>query len=321
MTIKTVAVTGATGFVGRHIVAQLLASGFTVRALVRDRAKASAVLPGHDAMGLVTGEIGDAGALAALTQQCDACIHLIGIIREAGRQTFQRIHVGATKHILDACNDAGVRRYIHMSALGASPIGRAEYQRTKFSAETLVRNSGLDWTIFRPGLIHGADGDFTQMAAKWCRGQIPPHIFLPYFSRREHTAQGSRTVVPRVSPVAVSDVARVFVGALHRERSIGEIYPLVGGEELDWRDLLTTMRDTLPNVGPKLEAIGLPGEIVALKAHLASLVGLGNFLPFDAGMAIMGQQDATASTTKAAAHLDYSPEGFRQAFGQYAASM
>ncbi|MBX3322207.1 MAG: NAD(P)H-binding protein [Phycisphaeraceae bacterium] len=321
MTIKNVAVTGATGFVGRFIVDELLARGYAVRALARDRAKAIAVLPQRSNLEVVVGEVGDASACCDLVAPAQACIHLVGIIRPVGRQTFERIHVGATRHMLEACAHAGVSRYVHMSALGASPLSRAEYQRSKFAAETLVRASGLDWTIFRPGLIHGAQGEFMRMAAKWCRSAAPPHIFLPYFSRRERGPAGSAVVTPTIDPVYVLDVARAFCDALERPTTVGEIYPLVGGSPLDWRAFLTTLRDALPNVGPRLEAIGLPGELMAMKARMATMVGLGNFLPFDEGMALMGQQDSTASLTKTQAHLNYAPIGFRNALPLYAASM
>lgn len=321
MTTRMVAVTGATGFVGRHMVRELLERGFAVRALARSRSKAAAVLPTGAAIEIVTGDILDQSACNDLVRGCDVCIHLVGIIRSVGRQTFERMHPGATRHIVAACETAGVRRYIHMSALGASPLGRAEYQRTKFAAESVVRASTLDWTMFRPGLIHGADGEFINMAAKWARGTAPPHFFMPFFSRRERGANGSRTVTPSVAPVYIDDLVRAFCDAIDHPATIGEIYPLVGSQTLDWRALLTTLRDTLPGGGPGLEAIGLPGEIMAFKARNAAMLGLGNLLPFDEGMAIMGSQDSTADLTKVQAHLAFHPLPFKEALGKYAASM
>ncbi|MFN9972401.1 MAG: SDR family NAD(P)-dependent oxidoreductase, partial [Phycisphaerae bacterium] len=122
-TIKTVAVTGATGFVGRAIVAELLAQGYHVRALVRSRVKAREVLPrpapNSATLTLVEGDIHDDRSPAELVAGAEACIHLIGIIREErGGVTFHRMHVASTRLITEACKAAGVNRYLQMSALG-----------------------------------------------------------------------------------------------------------------------------------------------------------------------------------------------------------
>lgn len=318
---RLVAVTGASGFVGRSVVASLLERGWGVRALVRSRAKAAQVLPKSDRLDVLVGDVLDSSACAALVSGADACVHLVGIIREQGRQTFERMHVVATENVVRACRSAGVHRYVHMSALGASPLGRAAYQRTKFAGEEVVRGSGLDWTIMRPGLIHGADGEFTKMAAAWARGTAPPHFFMPYFSRVE--AQGGRRhrVTPVVEPIYVEDVASAFAAALEHEESIGEIYPLVGPERVNWRELLTAVRDSLHTRGPRLTAIGLPGEIAATKARMAGMMGVGGLLPFDEGMALMGSEDSTGSTTKARMQLGLRPGGFREKLNTYAAAL
>lgn len=316
-----VAVTGATGFVGRHVVAHLLEQGHQVRALARTRAKATQVLPKHSDLELVVGDVLDPGGCGTLVVGADACVHLVGIIREQGRQTFERVHVVATRNMVGACEAEGVGRYIQMSALGACPLGKAAYQRTKFAAEQVVRASGLDWTILRPGLIHGPEGEFMHMAAAWARGAIPPHIFMPYFSRTENVGGRRCRVAPLVEPVFVDDVAEAVCAALERDESIGEIYPLAGSETLNWRELLTSVRDSLSSRGPKLTAIGLPGGMMAMKARMAKMVGMGALLPFDEGMALMGQEDSKADTTKATLQLGLRPAGFREKLNTYSASL
>lgn len=318
---RLAAVTGATGFVGQSVVAALLSRGWNVRALARSRAKAAQVLPKSDRLDVLVGDVLDGAACEALTSGADACVHLVGIIREQGRQTFERMHVTATANVVRACRAADVHRYVHMSALGASPLGQAAYQRTKFAAEQIVRGSGLDWTIMRPGLIHGPNGEFTKMMAAWARGAAPPHFFMPYFSRVETRGGHRHRVIPVVGPIHVEDVATAFASALEHEDSIGEVYPLVGSECLNWRELLTAVRDALHTRGPRLTAIGLPGEIAATKARMAGMMGVGGLLPFDEGMALMGSQDSTGSTTKARLQLGLRPGGFREKLNTYAASL
>lgn len=326
--ISTVALTGATGFVGRHMARELLSRGYRVRALVRDRQKAREVLPasgGGSALELVSGDALDAGALADLVGGTQACIHLVGILREKGGQTFKRMHPDATAAALQACGNAGVKRFLHMSALKASDTGATEYQRSKFEAERLVRRSGLDWTIFRPGLIHGPGGEFVEMASDWVTGHVPPYIFMPYFTRWQIDTSvplgTAKPVDPKVAPIAVEDVCKAFVESLTRQMAIGEVYNLVGGETLSWPQMLTTFRDNVSGGNERLHPWGVPSEIASKVAMVADLIGLGGALPFDEGMAVMGGQDATASMEKARAHLGVEPKGFTETFKRYAGSL
>jgi len=314
-------VTGATGFVGRHLTRQLLERGHTVRAFVRDRAKATAVLGCHDQLELIVGDCLEENDCLAATEASHACIHLVGILREHGSATYERIHTHATRNMLAACQSSGTTRYIQMSALGASPLSEAAYLTTKFDAERAVRNSNLDWTILRPGLIHGPDGDFTQMAAKWARGTAPPHFFMPYFTRVETDESGRHAVIPQVQPVFVEEVARAACDALDCDDSIGEIIPLAGAQTLDFADMLRTIRDHIPDLGPHLAPVGIPGHLAATKARAFEFLGVGGLLPFNSSMAIMAQQDCTADLTRARAMLDFNPAAFADSLACYAAAL
>src|SRR5207245_9806037 len=149
-----IAVTGATGFVGRHVAATLTGRGHRVRALVR-RLGPARLLVGP-APGLVPGDLAYAATLAALVRSSDAVIHLVGIIVEGGPATFDAVHVEGTRRVLAAARAAGVRRAVHMSALGArDEPGAIPYHRTKRRAEHLARVSGLCHAIFRPQLVCG----------------------------------------------------------------------------------------------------------------------------------------------------------------------
>lgn len=330
MQTKTIAVTGATGFVGRYVVRELLKRGYAVRALVRDAAKARAVFGSPLPQGLasVYGDVCDPRALGELVRGCDAVIHLVGIIGEERGdapdhpQTFERMHVTATRAVLEACRAAGVRRYLHMSALGVGPEGRTRYQQTKWEAEGLVRRSGLDWTVFRPSIIHGPDGMFVQLQAELCSGETAPWFFIPYFAGRrvDHAAPGGIvTYVPaKVQPVAAEDVAYAFAQALETPASIGEVYNLVGSETLDFREMAEFFRDTIPGTKKNMSTWYVPGEHAAVLARVACKVGLGPLLPFNEGQAIMATEDNTADPTKARIDLGLQPRPFRQTVREYA---
>lgn len=313
---KTIAITGGTGFVGRHLVSELLTRGCTVRVLARDGEKAGKVLPESDRVSVVLGGVFDDGAMDALMDGADACINLIGIIRESrGGQTFERMHVGAVERAVEACERAGVKRFVQMSAIAADPEGSAAYQKTKYLGERALMGSSLDWTILRPGLIHGPDGEFVGMMRGWAEGRKAPFAFMPYFSRIEQEGLPGPTNPPRlvdpvVAPVHVDDVCNAFAEALDRPESVGEIYRLSGPESLTFPEMLRFVRDTVPHGKTGMPVIGLPGVIAAAKAHAASLLGLGGLLPFDAGMALMGEKDAVCDNGKARLGLGFEPRGF-----------
>lgn len=312
--ITTVAVDGASGFVGRHVVAALLDRGLRVRALVRDRAKAQASLPTHDrSLTLVEGDALDPEALDRLTRGCEAYVHLIGIIRAVGDQTFERMHVGATHAALEACRRSGISRYLHMSALGVGEQGPSEYQQTKWAAEQAVRRGDLAWTIFRPSMILGDGSEFVEMVRAWSAGEAQPYFFLPYFTRPQEdrsVPMGGTRADPIVQPVAVEDVAEAFARALERPETIGEVYNLAGPEAVSWPQLLTTLSSRLGGKS-SIKPWGVPGEIAAVQAMIAQKLGLGSLLPFDRGMALMGMEDSTADTHKARAHLSLVPRRWR----------
>jgi uncharacterized protein YbjT (DUF2867 family) len=325
----TIAVTGCTGFVGRHVVRELLRRGHQVRGLIRDPDKARAAFGARVPMGLATivGDVCDPQALDALTRGCDAVIHLVGIIREVRGdgelpQTFERMHVRATKAITDSCSRMGVRRYLHMSALTVGPEGQSQYQKTKWEAEQIVRRSDLDWTIFRPSIIHGPDGEFMQTMAELASGEAPPYIFIPYFARARvdhRVIIGAVTYEPALAqPVAVEDVAFAFAQAVVTPAAIGEIYNLVGSERLNWREMVEFIRDTIPGTKKGMGVWYVPGKHAATLAKVAGKIGLGSLLPFDEGQAMMATDDTVGDPTKARVDLGLEPRGFREMVRGYA---
>ena len=176
---RRVFVTGASGFVGSAVVEELLSRNFAVSALVNRRP----LTTGIGQVQSIKGDLFDDRALDDAMRGCDAVIHLVGIILEKPARgiTFERIHYQGTKTVVNAAKRNGVKRFIHMSALGTRPDAASNYHKTKFAAEEYLRASGLEWTIFRPSLIHGPAGEFMRMEARWARRTAPPFLMMPYF--------------------------------------------------------------------------------------------------------------------------------------------
>src|SRR5215208_5826486 len=120
-----------------------------------------------------------------------------------------------------------------MSALGTRSDAVSQYHKTKYKTERYVMESGLDWTIFRPSMIHGAKGEFMKMEAAWARGEAAPFLFMPYFGAGALGRGGAG----KLQPVSVKDVAGAFVEALGNPKTVGEIYPLAGAQVVTWPEM------------------------------------------------------------------------------------
>ncbi|MFA7488606.1 MAG: NAD(P)H-binding protein, partial [Lysobacteraceae bacterium] len=156
---------GGTGFVGRHLVARLVAAGHDVLVPSRNRSMQRELHIVPQARVINVDVYSDA-ALRELLQGAHAVINLIGILNERGRngRGFEAAHTGFTKKLIAACQASGTRRLLQMSALNAGR-GRSHYLRTRGEAEAAVKASGLDWTIFQPSVIFGpGDGLFARFA-------------------------------------------------------------------------------------------------------------------------------------------------------------
>ncbi len=214
-----VAVVGGTGFLGRHVCAALQESGRGVRLLSRRRGCDARTIRAEDLRG------------------CDAVVNLAGIKREQAGQTFQAVHVDLVARLIDAMKGAGIRRLVHISVVVARPDAALPYHDTKHKGEELVRGSGLDWTILRPGVIYGVGDDL-----------------LSHLSLMLRTAP----VFPIVNdgrapmmPVHAGDVAKAVAAALERTESVGKTIDVVGPDRLELRDV----------VRRTAEAMGLPVRI------------------------------------------------------------
>lgn len=320
-----IAVTGATGFVGRYVVRELLRRGFAVRALARSMEKAKETLPFGEGAGRIDLTVGDATDGAAVSRLCAGAwgvVHLVGIRREfRGGTTFRRAHVESTQRVIEAARGAGARRLVHMSALGVRPNAPTEYHRTKHEAEMLVRESGAAWTILRPSLIHGPDGEFVRMVKAWATRSAPPYLFLPYFLRlapnHGNMLEPFQVETPRVQPVAVTDVATAFAECLMRPETIGEVIALGGPEAMEWPRALETIRDAIPGTNRAIGPMGLPGPAGLAMAKGAAAVGMADALPFGPSEPVMASEDNVCSTVKAREMLGIEPRSLASAAREY----
>jgi len=224
MQITTIAVLGASGFVGRHVCQALAAQGYRVRAATRDRERARERLILLPTAELVQANVHDPAQLAALVRGTDAVINLVGVLHPGRRElSFEEAHVGLARKVVAACGAEGVTRLIHMSALNADPGATSAYLRSKGEAEAIVRGSGLAWTVFRPSVIFGRGDSFLAMFA--CLLRLLPVVML-----------GSPGA--RFQPVYVEDVAQAMLRSLPDVASVRQGYDLCGPRVYTLRQLI-----------------------------------------------------------------------------------
>jgi NADH dehydrogenase len=202
-----------------------------------------------------------------------------------------------------------------MSALGARPDAVSDYHKTKFRAEEYARASGLDWTIFRPSLIHGPRGEFMRMEAMWARRRAPFPVlfmpFMPYFGAGMLGFGGAGLL----QPVYVNDVARAFVDALEQKKTIGEVYPIGGPDQLTWPELHRTVARAV--VGRRRMVFPIP--VWAGKLYAA--IGIAPILGFNRDQVIMSQEDNTCDLTKFRDDFGWEPQPFDASLRTYASQL
>ncbi len=242
-----VAVTGATGFVGSHVVRMLRGAGTPVRAVVRPQTKRSDRLAAIQAQGadVVYADVGDLGALERALDGCDAVVHLVAIIRERVGSIFDLVNRRGAAEVAAAAKAAGVGRIVHLSALGASSQA-PRYLQSKFAGEEAIRQGGVPSVILRPSFIIGPGGGAAEQFAAVVRlGPWYP-LFLLGAPRRPLAALAALTpIVPvlgsgqyRSMPLDIRDLLEVIRQALVRPDTLGDVFELGGPDVLTYDRLI-----------------------------------------------------------------------------------
>jgi NADH dehydrogenase len=237
MTPKRYVVLGGTGFVGSNLLAALANDGHRITVLSRNREQRRAinVLPNVRS---ISTDVYDRASLEKHIAGNDAVVNLVGILNETGDATFTHAHVDLTATLIAACRQAGVRRVHLMSSLNAGNKA-SKYLKTRGEAEAQVRNSGMDWTIYRPSVVYG-DGD----------------SFVSRFLKLLRMAY-------------VGDVVQAMRRCLGDRNSIGKIHELYGRDTLELIAIVRMIRDA---AGLRRLVLPLPGAVGRLQAIAAELI-------------------------------------------------
>ncbi len=248
---RVVTVFGGSGFLGRHLVGRLAAEGSIVRVAVRDPEAASYLKPLGDVGQIVPwpADVADRVLVGAAVAGADAVINLVGILFERGRRTFQRVHVEGAANVATAAKEAGVRRLVQVSALGADAHSPAVYGRTKAAGEVAALNAFPDATILRPSVVFGPEDNFFNLFAGLARlSPVLPVFGCPTFPKVSLFGEDGTVEVDfygdggtKFQPVYAGDVADAIMKALGTADSKGQTYELGGPRVFSFKELMELM--------------------------------------------------------------------------------
>jgi uncharacterized protein YbjT (DUF2867 family) len=254
---RRTAVLGGSGFIGRYIVKRLAARGEVIAVGCRNAEAAKYLKPLGDVGQIVPLNvgIGDEALLPAFLAGNDSLVNCVGILRESGAQTFELVHHTGPARLARFAREAGVDRFIHVSAIGADPRSSSAYARTKAAGEQAVRDAFPTVTILRPSVVFGPEDQFFNRFA--AMATVSP--VLPLIG-------GGET---RFQPVYVGDVADAVVACLEDSATAGRIYELGGPKIYSFREVLELV---LSEIRRKRRFIDLPFAVAAFQAKLMSIL-------------------------------------------------
>jgi uncharacterized protein YbjT (DUF2867 family) len=244
--------TGGTGFVGPKIVHALRGRELPVRALVRNpTARPAATLAAWGAE-LVAGDVTDAESLRRAVAGCDVVVHLVAI-RQGREEQFRRVMEEATRDLVAAASDAGVRRFVLMSALGTTEETKdlVPYYHGKWEMERTVEQSELEHVIFRPSFIFGRDGGILTTFRRLAKlAPVTPII-----------GSGEQ----RLQPIWVDDVAAYFAAAVDKPEAAGRTFEVGGPDAVTWNEFWARLKRSL---GQRRPSMHVPVRLMRVNALL-----------------------------------------------------
>ncbi len=213
-----VAISGGTGFVGRHLARRLVTDGHEVVLIARGEDRRDISVLDLNRSQFLSSDLSNTDVLVGAFAGCDAVVHCAGINREIHEQTYQRVHIEGTRTVCDAARHAGVRKIVLLSFLRARPNCGSAYHESKWAAEEIVRHSGLDYTIFKAGVIYG-QGD-----------HMLDHLSHALYTFPVFALVGMRD--QPIRPLAVEDLASLIEKSTSDPRFSRRTFAVTGPEQM-----------------------------------------------------------------------------------------
>ena len=260
-----VTVFGGSGFIGRHLVRNLVNKGALVRVAVRDPESARYLMTMGDVGQVVpfAVNIRDEATLQSAVNGAQAVVNLVGVLSESGRQSFQGLHTQGAVNVAKAAAAANVQSLVHISAVGANSTSASRYAQTKIAGEVAVKSEFPNATIIRPSVVFGPEDGFFNLFAGLARFTFFLPVFrCPAFPNFNFFRDGKAFKIDfygdggtRFQPVYVDDVAAAICAAIDQKKAKGQVYELGGPSVYSSVDI---MKLILKYIGRKRILLPLP---------------------------------------------------------------
>ena len=262
MALDLVTVFGASGFIGRHLVRRLAADGVRVRAAVRYPQRALFLKPMGDVGQVVpvAANLRDDASVQAAVEGADAVVNLVGVLQKSGKQTFEALHHEGAGRAARLAREAGVPRFVQISAIGADAASGSKYARSKAEGEAAVRKEFPKATIIRPSLVFGPEDDLFNRFAVLAR-------FLPVLPVFGHWISDAGST--RFQPVYVGDVAEAIRRVLNDPAAAGKTYELGGPQVFTYREIMELV---LRYTGRHRLLVPIPFRLARMEATFIQLL-------------------------------------------------
>ena len=251
--------TGATGFIGRHIAGRLIAGGHDVVCCVRNEARAARMFPGQRTIGCEFNRDTRPEAWYSRLADIDAVINCAGILQNCPGQSIDAIHSAAPKALFEACRETGVRRVLQISALGADKGAGTAYAETKRAADEYLQDLDLDWTILKPSLVYSCAGSYGGTSLFRAMAALP--FAIPVVGEGRQAFQ----------PIHMDDLAEGALRLLEDSTPRRIVIAANGPEARSFAEILVCLRQWL-GLGPA-PTLRIPPRLATLAARLGDLLG------------------------------------------------
>ena len=255
---------GGGGFIGRYLVRNLTKKNYrciipTRNSFQKGYLKTQAT-PG--AIELINWNSNNFGRVKEAINNSDIVINLIGILYETKKQKFKDIHVGIPEAISKVCSESDVKKFIHVSAIGASENSKSIYQRSKYQGETKALNNFKNTVIVRPSVVCGTEDNFTNLFSKLSFSPVIPVVGINY----------------KFQPILVSDVADAIMQVIENKNNEGKIYEIGGPKIISFGDMVKSIMKTL---NKKRFVVEMPMPIAKIQSSILSLLPISPILTKD----------------------------------------
>lgn len=223
-----IAITGGTGFMGSHLAPRLVDEGHQVVLVSRGRPTRNSALVEHERTEFAAASVSDTESLVDAFADCETVVHLAGINFERGAQTYKAVHVQGTRNVVAAAEACGASKLLLSSFLRARPGCGSAYHESKWAAEEIVRDSGLEHTVLKPGITYGRGDQMLTHVSRWL-------VTVPVFGLMGFEER-------RMRPLAIEDLVDIMVAASTDDQLSNTTVPVVGPEEL-------TLREAIQRIG------------------------------------------------------------------------